>query len=88
MAEFWIVTSHDYEHHATVDGAVGEMRRLQTHLPDKKFRVLRCKKSIRPARHFTKLVTLLKDIVRDGLTKANKERAQVLISTIETRGRA
>jgi hypothetical protein len=42
-------------------------------------------KSIHSARHFTKMVDLLRDIARDGFTKANAERAHILLTTIGNR---
>lgn len=88
MAEYWIVTSKRYNRHASLEAAAEEMRARAERNPGTKFHVIRCKKSLHPAKHFTKLVQLLKDIVREGLTKANRDRALVLISTIETRGRS
>jgi hypothetical protein len=85
MSEFWIVSAARMEEHETLAGAVHEMEKLQRHCPDKKFRVYRCKKSIHSARHFTKMVDLLRDIARDGFTKTNAERAHILLTTIGNR---
>lgn len=86
MSEFWIVSAARMEEHPTLESAVHEMERLQAHIPDKRFRVYRCKKNIRPAQHFTKMVVdLLRDIVREGFTKANADRAHIILTTIGTR---
>lgn len=88
MAEYWIVSAHRYVEHPTLEAATAELRALQAANPTMRYRVRRCKRSYRPARHFDKLKALLKDIVREGLTKANRERAQILLSTIERRNGA
>lgn len=88
MAEFWIVTSVLYKEHTSLEAAVAEMRARQSEDPGTRFHVIRCKRHTRSARHFTKLCDLLRDILHDGLTKAHRERAQVLLSTIATRSRA
>lgn len=85
MSEFWIVTASRLEEHPSLHDAVHQMDGLKRHFPDQPFRVYRCKRNIRSAYHFTKLVDLLRDIVRDGLTKENKNRAIVILTTINNR---
>lgn len=85
MSEFWIVSAARMERHATLEAAVRVMENLQRHCPDKTFRVYRCKRNIRSAAHFPKLVALLKDILRDGLTRENRDRALVILTTVGNR---
>lgn len=85
MSEFFIVTSHLHQQHETLAEAQAERAGLLAHFPDKTFTIYRCKSWLTGAKHFTKMVDLLGDIVRDGLTPANLERARILLLTIGTR---
>ena len=85
MSEFWLVTSRRYEHHESLDESVAFMQRLQKHRPNLKLRIYRCKQNTRSAHHFPKMVELLEDIQREGLTREISNRIHILLSTIRTR---
>jgi hypothetical protein len=82
MSEFFIVLSHDVEEHETLPQALAQQRMLQAHLPDKTHNILRCKRWLTGAKHFSKAVMLLTDIQREGLSAANMERVRILLITI------
>ncbi|HLY06140.1 MAG TPA: hypothetical protein VKR31_10360 [Rhizomicrobium sp.] len=86
MSEYWIVTSKDYERHKSLPEALGVRDFLRRHCPDTEFFVHRCKASLHSAKHFPKVVELLRDIVADGgLSAANLDRARVLLLTVDNR---
>lgn len=85
MSEYFIVLSHEPQQHETLEDARCEQIALAKHFPDRAFRVHRCKTWLAGAKHFTKMVDLLGDIVREGLTPANLDRARVLLITIGNR---
>jgi hypothetical protein len=62
-----------------------EQRALAAHLPDRQHRIFRCKQWLAGARHFQKMVELMVDIQRDGLTEPNKDRLRLLLGTITHR---
>jgi hypothetical protein len=61
MSEFWIVSGSVHEEHASLAEATRERDLLAAHFPDKTFRIFRCKRFLHSARHFPKLVELLRD---------------------------
>lgn len=85
MSEFFIVLSQVPQQHETLDDARADKRRLSKFFPDKTFTILRCKSWLHGAGHFPKIVTLLGDIVRDGLNDFNLERARILLLTVGNR---
>lgn len=85
VSEFFIVTATRYPRHASLEEAQGVRSNLLRHLPDTAFFIHRCKASLNGARHFTKMVDLLRDIVGQGLTANNLDRARVLLLTIGNR---
>jgi hypothetical protein len=85
MSEFFIVLSHEVEEHETLPQALAQQRMLQAHVPEKTHTILRCKRWLTGAKHFSKVVTLLTDIQRDGLSAGNKDRLRILLITIGTR---
>lgn len=82
MSEFWIVTDPSVHHYSNYDAANAERVKLQAALPDKQFCVIRCKKNRFGARHFPKMVDLLRDILERGLTDDLASRARILLGTI------
>ena len=85
MSEYFIVTAKDYERHKSLPEALGVRDFLRRHCPDSQLFVHRCKASLHSAKHFPKMVELLRDIVRDGLTPDNLTRARVLLITVDNR---
>jgi hypothetical protein len=85
LSEYWIVCTCDHTEHDNAEDAQREHKVLSAHFPDRKLRLHRCKHFMQPARHFDKMVELLADIKRDGLTAANGDRADVLLTTIGNR---
>lgn len=85
MSEFFIVLSHAVTEHEELGDALQAQAVLQKHVPDKEHKVYRCKTWLHGAKHFSKAVTLLVDIQRDGLTDANKERLRILLFTVSNR---
>lgn len=84
MSEFYIVSAGPHEEHKTIEAARLERDNLIRHI-DKPFRIYRCKDSLQGAKHFPKMVALLQDIVKDGLTQEARARAQVLLTTVHNR---
>jgi hypothetical protein len=64
---------------------MAEQANLLRHVPGKAFRIYRCKRSMHPARHYPKLTAWLADVMRDGLTRENRDRGHVLMVTIANR---
>jgi hypothetical protein len=85
MSEFFIVLSHAPTEHEDLGDALQEKAVLEKHVPDKEHKVYRCKRWLAGAKHFSKAVTLLADIQRDGLTEENKERVRILLFTVGNR---
>jgi hypothetical protein len=85
MSEFYLVLSGEQREIETLEEAKAVREGLARHMPDKVFKVYRCKTSMRPARHFEKAVELLCDIQRGGLTRAHIDRLDVLLTTIGNR---
>jgi len=85
MSEYWIITSHECERHTSLDEAKRGHEMLRRYLPGITFTIHRCKASLHSAHHFTKLVDLLRDIVKDGFTPENRDRATILLQTIKNR---
>lgn len=85
MSEFFIVLSHPVTEHEELGDALQAKAVLEKHVPGREHRIYRCKRWLAGAKHFTKAVELLRDIQRDGLTNANKDRLLLLLGTIGTR---
>jgi hypothetical protein len=85
LSEFFIVLSRPVEEFETLPEALIHQRDLERHVPDAEHRVYRCKRWLAGAKHFTKMLELLVDIQRDGLTNANRDRIRVLMFTISNR---
>jgi hypothetical protein len=85
VSEFFIVIAQPVNEHATLQDAEHERDLLSAHLPDKTFKVYRCKEWLHSAHHFPKVVEFLTDLERDGLTPAMRARLTVLLTTIGTR---
>jgi len=85
MSEYFIVLSTAPTRHATLAEAQIEQEMLRRYKPEHTFTIHRCKTWLVGARHFTKMVELLRDIVADGLTAANLERARIVLFTIGNR---
>ena len=85
MSEFLIVTSKRYTRHASHEAACAEREMLRGRFPDRPFFLHRCKMSLQGASHFPKMVALLRDIMRDGLTRETRDRAFILLGTIDKR---
>jgi hypothetical protein len=85
LSEYWIVCTCDHTKHDNPEDALREQALLSTHVPAKKTIVHRCKHFAQSANHFGKMVELLADIVREGLTAANRDRADVLLTTVGNR---
>jgi hypothetical protein len=84
--DFYIVTTLPVEEHATLGDAEALRDALARHFPDKTFRVFRCKRHMHSARHFPKLVELLRDVLNArGLSPDLAARARVILTTIGTR---
>ena len=62
-----------------------EQERLTVNSGGVKFRVIRCKRFLGGSRTFPRMLAMLKDIVRDGLTTAHAEEARALLDEIEGR---
>lgn len=85
MSEFFIVIALPVNEHTTLADAEHERDLLAAHLPDKTFKVYRCKEWLHSAHHFPKVVEFLTDLERDGLTADMRARLAVLLTTIGTR---
>lgn len=85
MSEFFIVLSHPVTQHEELEQALQEKAVLEKHVPERTHKVFRCKSWLHGAKHFSKAVTLLTDIQRDGLTEANKDQLRLLLFTIGNR---
>jgi hypothetical protein len=85
MSGYYIVSSEKLEHHETLEDAMTQRGLLSRHMPGVKFTVHRCKRYLHGAKHFPKMVALLNDILRDGLTQAHRDRADILLLTIKNR---
>lgn len=85
MSEFFIVLSHSVPEHETLPEALEQQRMLRTHVPDKEHKIFRCKRWLAGAQHFTKMVELIRDIQREGLTEPIQERMRILLLTIGNR---
>lgn len=82
MSEFFIVCSQDHEEYETLADAMAQQRRLAAHVPERTHTIYRCKRWLAGARHFHKMVELMVDIQREGLTEPNKDRLRLLLGTI------
>ena len=85
MSEFFLVLAGEQNEIDTLEEAHRVCADLAAHVPDKTFKVYRCKRWMQPAKHFPKLHALLREIVRDGLTPALRDRADILLQTIRVR---
>lgn len=85
MSEFYLVLSGEHREIETLVEANTIRDGLARHMPGKTFKVYRCKKSLRSAKHVTKMIALLRDIDQDGLTPANADRLTVLLTTLRIR---
>ena len=85
MSEYFIVLATEPQRHQALEEARAEKIALAAHFPDKTFTIHRCKTYLHGAKHFTKMVELIGDLVRDGWTDANQERARLLMLTIGNR---
>lgn len=85
MSEFFIVLSHAVPEHETLAEALEQQRMLRAHVPDKEHTIYRCKRWLAGAKHFSKMVELLRDIQREGLTDPIQERMRILLLTIGNR---
>lgn len=85
MSEYFIVLSQEPERHDTLEEAQRQQRNLAAHLPDRTFTIHRCKTWFYGARHFPKMVELLNDIIRDGLTPEHRARGFILLLTVKNR---
>lgn len=85
MSEFFIVASNQLQEFETLPEALVHKRDLERHVRDAEHKVYRCKGSLVGADHFTKMVALLADIQRDGLTPANADRIRVMFFTLGNR---
>jgi hypothetical protein len=85
MSEFFIVLALPVNEHPTLADAEHERDLLAAHVPDKTFKVFRCKEWLHSAQHFPKVVEFLSDLEREGLTAEMRSRLSVLLTTIGTR---
>ena len=84
MSEFFIVVQPPTQYE-TLEEARAVKDGFAKHFPDKEWTILRCKAWLNGAKHFAKMVELMADIHRDGLTAAHKDRLTILLGTIGTR---
>lgn len=85
MSEFFIVVSQEIPEHETLEEAMEQQSMLRCHVPDREHKILRCKRWLAGAKHFSKAVELLRDIQRDGLTDTNRNRLGIILYTIGNR---
>lgn len=84
--DFYIVVALPITEFATFDEAMTAREMMQRHLPDKMFRVFRCKRWMSTAKHFGKLVQFLADLVTVGSASPEMmTRARLILSTIRVR---
>ncbi|HEX4302854.1 MAG TPA: hypothetical protein VHZ78_08670 [Rhizomicrobium sp.] len=85
MSEFYLVLPDDQREITTLEEARAVADGLAKHLPDKTFKVYRCKRYLHGAKHFQKMVALLGEIVAAGLTQSLRDRADILLGTVAKR---
>jgi hypothetical protein len=84
--DFYIVTALPVEEHHTFEEAQAAREMMERHMPDKSFRIFRCKRWMSTAKHFQKLVEFLRDFVGGGVpTEELKSRARILLTTMRHR---
>jgi hypothetical protein len=82
--DYWIVTDRKYPRFASLEDAEQERQRLMRK-DGRQRRVLRCKPYLKAARNFPLMVTLLRNILRDGLTDTSKACGEQLLAAIGER---
>jgi hypothetical protein len=84
--DFYIVTALPVTEHATFEEAQRARDMMQRHMPDKTFRIFRCKRWMTTAKHFQKLVEFLRDLLQVGqATPELMTRARILLTTMRNR---
>lgn len=84
--DFFIVAATPVVEHATFDDALGAKRQMAHYMPEKEFRIFRCKRWMNTAKHFPKFVELIRDLVKAGeATPELLSRARILLQTIRNR---
>ena|SRR3569623_1842463 len=82
--DYWVVTERKYQKFASLDAAEQERRRLMSR-DGRQRRVMRCKPYLKAARNFPLMVTLLRNILAEGLTASNIACAEQLLAVIDER---
>ena len=82
--DYWIITERKYSRFASLEAAEQERQRL-IRKDGRQRRVLRCKPYLKAARNFPLLVTLLRNILADGITETSRAPGEQLLAAIGER---
>jgi len=82
--DYWIITERKYSRFASLEAAEQERQRL-IRKDGRQRRVLRCKPYLKAARNFPLLVTLLRNILADGITETSRASGEQLLAAIGER---
>jgi len=82
--DYWIITERKYSRFASLEAAEQERQRL-IRKDGRQRRVLRCKPYLKAARNFPLLVTLLRNILADGITETSRACGEQLLTAIGER---
>ena len=82
--DYWIITERKYPRFPSLEEAEQERQRL-IRKDGRQRRVLRCKPYLKAARNFPLLVTLLRNILADGLTETSRACGEQLLAAIGER---
>ena len=82
--DYWIITERKYSRFASLEAAEQERQRL-IRKDGRQRRVLRCKPYLKAARNFPLLVTLLRNILADGITETSRASGEELLAAIGER---
>lgn len=82
--DYWIVTERKYPKFHSLEDAEQERQRL-IRRDGRQRRVLRCKPYLKAARNFPLMVSLLRNILRDGLSETSRACGEQLLAAIGER---
>jgi hypothetical protein len=82
--DYWIITERKYPRFESLEDAEQERQRL-IRRDGRQRRVLRCKPYLKAARNFPLLVTLLRNILADGVTETARDSAEQLLAAVGER---
>jgi|GEM_PF-4863061 len=82
--DYWIITERKYSRFTSLEAAEQERQRL-IRKDGRQRRVLRRKPYLKAARNFPLLVTLLRNILADGITETSRACGEQLLAAIGER---